>query len=188
MEDGSGELRSCCLPGGRWRGPGSGQWQWRSRVKASRQWWRSCGASRTWRAGQQQWWVAGGGGDHWWRAQRAGSHSAWTGRVDASRSPARDHHDLVPALSEAGAVLPGGARGLTGEGCLLVLQDGVASALANVARGKRSPSEAGRQLPPGECVLRCQPAIHSGNTCLCCFAGASKLPNVWGKHFHSSLG
>lgn len=54
--------------------------------------------------------------------------------------------------------------------------------------GKYSPSQTGRQLPLGECLLCCQPAIHSGTACWCCFTGARKLPNVWGKHFHSSHG
>ncbi|KAF5919720.1 hypothetical protein HPG69_000321 [Diceros bicornis minor] len=52
----------------------------------------------------------------------------------------------------------------------------VASALANVARGKHSPSEPGRRLPLGEHLLCCQPAIHSGNTCNSVGIG------VWLKH------
>lgn len=77
-----------------------------------------------------------------------------------------------------------GTNGLSGEGqpqTAPCVTGRVASTLANVAHGTRSASEAGRQLPLGECLLCCQPASHSGNTCLCCFAGARKLPNVWGK-------
>lgn len=107
--------------------------------------------------------------------------------ADVSRSPASGHHRLMECHTSLAAkgLISQGYQG-TDRWLLSLEESGLCP--GRHGPGKHLPSETGRQLPLGGRLLRCQPAIHSGSSYLCCSTGARELPNVWGKHFHSSRG
>ena len=107
--------------------------------------------------------------------------------ADVSRSLASAHHRLMECHTSLAAkgLISQGHQG-TNRWLLSLEESGLCP--GRHGPGKHSLSETGRQLPLGGRLLRCQPAIHSGSSYLCCSTGARELPNVWGKHFHSSRG
>lgn len=152
---------------------------------------RTGGGKVRWRQGDQpgdpcslpdQRWSLGQGeggmpGTGAWEAWWAGTHATGRGVADVSRSPASGHHRLVECHTSHA---PKGliSQGHQGTNRWLLSLEESGPCPGRHGPGKHLPPETGRQLPLGGRLLRCQPAIHSGSSCLCCSTGARKLPNV----------
>lgn len=134
--------------------------------------WRPYG-SGSWRAGQWQYWWRSNQGTFGGGLGRQSPSATRRGTVDVSRSPVSDHQGLVPMFLRLAPHQPWCQTSEGHQGTirwLLLLKEGGIYP-GKCVLGKTLAFRDRQTAASGERLLRCQPASHTGNTCLCCFAG-----------------